>query len=511
MALNYLMNIFRFFFTGFIFLILSAILWPSVSGAQPTKEDLIVGVEEVDGFDAIKSGFATISTAIVVNTILEPLFYMNEKMELIPVLGLSATPSNDGKSWTVTLRKGVVFHDGTPFTSDAVTAHWNRILDPKNRFKDLYLISPIASVEKIDNHTVRFNLNHPWLAFKGAISWNRSYTALIPSPKAVAEDSHHSAPIGTGAFRFVEWKRSDYVIVEKNKDYWNTGRTLADRIVFRIIPDHQTRYAALEAGEINFIYTDRGNHIRQAQGNSAFQVFVAEDNGAETILLNNTQPPLDDVRVRKASLHAWDQARYISISYKDTIPKVKHTFGNSFKCSNLAYPEYDPETAKALLSEYGKPVKIEYLHTNTSRGREAGQIIQQLFKTVGIETTLIPMDIGPIVKKVMQGNYQMASWRVSSAPDQGPALYRNYHSKSRANFSNYTSPEMDELLESQRLETDPDRRHDLLCRVASKVNSDAVTMFRGGCRYHFITDRKVDKQLRIFQGVPLFRSVLMNE
>ena len=497
-----------------IFTILFALLTTLPTGltfAQTANRDLIVGVETFRGFDAIKSGFVTISTAIVANTVLEPLFYTDDKGDLIPALGLSATPSTDGKSWTVALRKGVSFHDGSKFTSEAVAAHWNRILNPKNKFRNRYYIAPITSVEKINDHTVRFNLKNPWPAFKGAISWNRSYTALIPSPRAVSEDTQNDNPIGTGPFRFVEWKRSDYITVERNEKYWNNARPVADRIVFRILPDHQTRYAALKSGGLNLIYTDRGNHIQQAQKDSNLQVFVAEDNGAEIILMNHKSPPLDDLRVRKAILHAWDQAKYISISYKDSIPMVQNTYGGSIKCERMSYPEYSPETAKKLIGEYGKPVKIEYLHTNSLRGREAGQILQQLLKAVGVETVLVPMDVGAIVKKVYEGSYQMSSWRIPSAPDQGPLLFRNYHSTSKANFSNYANPEMDAFLDGQRIETDPGIRRDFLCRIASKINNEAVTMFRGGRRYHFIADLNVIKPQMIIQGIPLFYSASTKE
>ncbi|MCP4694315.1 MAG: hypothetical protein GY859_40155, partial [Desulfobacterales bacterium] len=305
---------------------------------------------------------------------------------------------------------------GAPFDADAVIAHWSRILDPKNRFRRRILITPVLGVDKVDAYTVRFKLKHPWAPFKKIIAWNRTFIALIPSPKAVKADVQNAAPAGTGPFRFVEWKRSDYVAVEKNTAYWKAGQPLAERIVFRIIPDHQTRYAALQAREMDFIYTDRGSHIVKAQKDDSLKVYTAEDNGAEIILINNAAPPLDDVRVRKALIHAWNQAHYISISYKDTIPEVEHTFGNGFACGDVAYPEFNPDAARALLADYGKPVKIEYIHTNSQRGRDAGQILQQRCKVVGIDLVLAPMDIGPIVKKVYTGKYQVSSWRNPSAP-----------------------------------------------------------------------------------------------
>ena len=255
------------------------------------------------------------------------------------------------------------------------------------------------------------------------------------------------------------------------------------------------------------MYTDRGSHIVKAQKDDSLRVLSAEDNGAEIILLNNKRPPLDDLRVRKALVRAWDQARYIAVSYRNTIPVVHDFFGPDFGCQNLAWLGYDPKAARADLADYGQAVKLEYLHTNSQRGRDAGQIFQQMCKDVGLELATTPLDIGPIVQKVLQGDYQASSWRILSAPDPGPVMFVYFHSKSPANLSNYADPEMDELLEKQRRETDPDRRRDLLCRAMSKINSEAVTIIRGGRRYHFIAANQVKGLDKIIQGVPLLHRV----
>jgi 4-phytase/acid phosphatase/peptide/nickel transport system substrate-binding protein len=506
MAYHFTRSCFRHYFICCILFFLSVVL-VEFSFAQSSQKELKVGIETFHGFDVIKRGGFTISTAIVVNAVLEPLFYMDGHGELIPALGLTATPSVDGKTWTVALRKGVSFHDGTPFTADAVTAHWNRMLDPQIKFRARAYITPVVSVEKIDSHTVRFNLKHPWPAFKGAIAWNRGI-ALIPSPAAVDQEIRNSLPVGTGPFRFVEWKRADYVSLKKNPGYWKKIQPFADSITFRIISDSQTRYASLKAGEIDFIYTDRGIHIKQAQADSAYKVFTALDNGADIIRMNQSKPPLDDIRVRKAILHAWSQAKYISISLKDTVPAIKHTFGNTLKCDNVAYLNHDPEAARKLLAEYGKPIKVEYIHTQTPRGQELGQILQQLCKAVGIDLTLRPLDMGALIKAIVTGNYQMGSGRIPSAPDQGPALFKEYYSTSRANFSKYADPEMDTLLEKQRTETNPEMRRTLLCTIATKINIDAITMFLAGRQYHFIADKQLSKPEQIIQGIPLFYSEL---
>ncbi|MCP4694628.1 MAG: ABC transporter substrate-binding protein, partial [Desulfobacterales bacterium] len=131
---------------------------------------LTVGVEyDFGGFDALKGWASGPSGACAINVIEERLFDMDEKGELVPVLGVEAALSGDSLAWTIKLRRGVSFHDGAPFNADAVVHHWSRILNPENRYRHRMFIQPIQSVEKIDDYTVRFNLAHSWAPFKVVI------------------------------------------------------------------------------------------------------------------------------------------------------------------------------------------------------------------------------------------------------------------------------------------------------------------------------------------------------
>ncbi|MEJ2041375.1 MAG: ABC transporter substrate-binding protein, partial [Desulfosarcinaceae bacterium] len=138
------------------------------------------------GFDVLKSSSRiAINGSIAANTIMEPLFRLDDKNNLIPVLGLSAEKIEDGKAWIIKLRKQVAFHDGTAFNADAVVNHWRRMLNPENKFRGRSALGPVISVTKVDVHTVRFDLKHDWLPFEKVISSTRGLANLIPSNKAV--------------------------------------------------------------------------------------------------------------------------------------------------------------------------------------------------------------------------------------------------------------------------------------------------------------------------------------
>ena len=385
------------------FIVITAMLFhASVNAAGPKYGGTLSLATEMDsrGFDAIKAPVLAGTGIFTANLVMERLFNTGENGTLTPILGLSATPSQDGKTWIVKLRKGVKFHDGTPFNADAVVKHWRRMLDPKNRYRGLLLLRPILSVEKAGEYEVRFLLKHPWLPFTAALSDPRRFTALIPSPKAVEDGVQHRSPVGTGPFVFKEWKTADHIEVVKNPDYWQKGKPYLDNIILRPISDHQSRYAALASGQVDIILTDRPGYVKKLSGDPNFATNVLEYGGVGFLALNNSKPPLDDVRVRRALAHAWDQKKYIKACFKNILPYAEHWLGDDLNCGDVGYRAPDLKKARALIAEYGKPVEVEYIHSATNRGRETGVIVQQLFKKIGVKVNTSAMNFPAIMKQM---------------------------------------------------------------------------------------------------------------
>lgn len=491
---------------------MSALVPAAVLGAkaappvQPARGGtLTVGVEEDSkGFDPIKAGTLNTSARSAALAIEERLFDMDTKGKLVPELGLSATPSKDGKSWIVKLRQGVSFHDGTPFNADAVVSHWERILDPKSRFRTLFIIT---SVSRIDEFTVRFQLKHAWVPFKDVIASTLGIAAYIPSPKAVKDGTQDRAPVGTGPYKFKEWLPNDKIVVVRNPDYWQKGKPHLDSVVFRTVPDMQTRFAGLKSGELDVILTDRGASILQAKEDKSLKVYSSETSGAETFIMNTSKPPFDDVRVRRALAHAWNQEFYIKASYKDTIPVAHDPYGGDLSCGDLGYREYDPEKARKLVAEYGKPVSVELQITNTPRGREFGEIVQRMLKEIGVTVAIKPLTLGQRNKLVFAGDYQMTGWVLFDNTDMGPTLYSNLFSTSELNFSRYRNAEMDKLLTTLQTNTNGKERQKAFCGVARQINDEAVFLYRGGLRYNAIAKADLQGITRVDHGLVRVKDV----
>jgi ABC-type transport system substrate-binding protein len=461
--------------------------------AGPRYGGTLTTAHEIDasGFDAIRGRSLISAGRTAANLVMEKLFERDQKGELIPVLGLSATASEDGKTWTVKLRRGVHFHDGTPFNADAVVHHWQRLLDPKNRYRHRILLRPIQSVEKSGDDEVRFQLSHPWRPFTDALSSPGGYTAFIPSPAAVDQDIQNRSPVGTGPFVFKEWKSDDRIVVTKNPAYWKPGKPYLDQVVMRVITDHESRYAALVSGQVDVMVTDRPAHVEKLSINPNFTKVVLRFRGAGILTLNNTKPPLDDVRVRRALALAWDQKKYIQASFRNIMPYTETWFGDALECQDVNYRQPNLEKAKALITAYGKPVELEYIHSATNRGREAGVILQQMMKPIGVAVHPVPLDFPGIMKQLFSRQYDISSWVIPGAYDMGPITMAQLHSKSPWNVSRYTNAEVDALLGRLQVATDPEARNRVMCDIARKTNADAPFLYLFGRQYYLFAGKHV--------------------
>jgi 4-phytase/acid phosphatase/peptide/nickel transport system substrate-binding protein len=480
-------------FLGCLPVFLSVTIFADLSRAQPHYGGTLkLGIEYRSyGFDPIKARMYTATSVTAAHMVMERLFDKGANGEIIPLLGLSMTPSEDGKSWTVNLRQGVQFHDGTPFNADAVVKHWRRLLNPENRFRALPALRVIRSVEAVGEFAVRFHLEHPWKPFVSVLSANMTFTSVIPSPKAVTEGTHNRAPVGTGPFVFKSWKDGDRIVLAKNRNYWQPGKPYLDEVVLLILPDAQTRYAAFVSGQVDVMYTDCPTHVRRLQANPRFVTHPGAGSGAGTLVMNNRRPPLDDVRVRRALAHAWDQEKYIKMVFQNTVPFVTHWYGDKLECASAAYRHHDLEKARTLIREYGKPVEIEYIHSATQRGVESALVVQQLFKPIGVAVRSVPLDWGTLYKKVFERNFDLASGGIPGMDDMGVVTRLIFHTKSTWNLSGYSNKDVDRLLIKQKLSVDQGTRSQVWCEVARQVNLDAPILLLCGRQYYLFATQAV--------------------
>ena len=443
--------------------------------AQNKGGSVTLGIEQdIAGFDPLMVGVYDTGQIAVAALIFDTLTRIDDKGEVVPRLALSWKASDDLKTWVFKLRPGVTFTDGAQFNAAAVAFNYERMLDPKNRCRCAFYISNIARIEAQDELTVAFHLKTPSAGFPGIVA-SSTVTNVYHSPKAIAAAAvgqYNRNPVGTGAFRLKSWASGDRLVVERNPGYWDKNKVHLDQVVIRPLPDGPARYASLLAGETDVIWHDNADDIVKAKKNKAVAVYQYVGSGAAVNAINTKKPPLDDLRVRQAIRHAIDMQAFADTLYNGLWKPAKDPYGPGswVKCANTKPLAYDPEKAKALLKDYGKPVAFKFTVTSTPRGRAIGQVFQEFWRTVGMNAELNQIDQTTLVTKAFTREFDITGWRIIDLADPDPQMYANFKTGSPVNLSGYTDPEVDKLLEEARATGDQAKRSEMYCTIAQRIN-----------------------------------------
>ncbi len=479
------------------------------ASAADAASVLRVGLEaDLQGFDPLQTRLMGVSTLTVADAVFDTLVTVAPDGTVNPRLALSLTASDDLTRWRARLREDVTFHDGEPFDASAVASHFQRLLDPANRCACRPFLGPLAAVTAVGPHEVVFELSAPWAALP-AVLGEPSLVSLIGSPAARADaEAFNRTPVGTGPWRFVEWRPGESVRVERFADYWDQpSPAQAEVIEYRILPDQQGRFAALRAGDVDVIWTLDGADAGRAR-ELGLRVEEREGAGARVLVLNTREPPLDDVRVRRALAHAVDADAYMEAVSEGNVNPARDPFGpgSAFACPST-WPAYDPAAARALLAEHGAPVALRFGHTATPRGRATGQIFQQFWQAVGIDVALVPMEQVELVGSVVRRDYQIGPWRLRDTVDPDADLYGLFHSASPFNVTGLTSPALDALLLSARGATAHAAREAAYCEIERYLSREVPWLFLGRNSYFAIANPDVTGDLSLQGGLLGLRGV----
>jgi len=420
---------------------------------------------------------------IVSTKIHEGLLTYDFDMTPRPALATSWEQSDDGLTYTFKLREGVKWHDGTPFTAADVKFSleevWSK-LHPRGRTT----YADVTAVETPDDHTVVLKLSQPSPTMMISLS---SYESQIV-PKHVYEDGEItenpalSAPIGTGPFRFVEWEKGNYIILERNPDYWDEPKPYLDRIVFRIIPDAAARAAAFETGEVDFgAFTPVPMH--DVARLDALDHIGVESRGYEYLSpiflmeLNHRNEYLANPKVRQAISHAIDRQFAVeNIWYGNAKPATGPIPSTLVSFYNPDVPDtvsYDPALAEQLLDEAGYPrgddgtrfeLRLEVAAAGDAFTR-FGEYARQALGKTGIDVELRNIDLGGFIKRVYTDlDFDMTMNFIYSMPDPTVGVQRLYWSENIKpgvpfhNVSSYSNPALDAILVAAQSEADQDKR-----------------------------------------------------
>jgi len=475
--------------------------------AQKQGGTLTVGLElDIPGFDPLKVGVYDTSANIAASLILETLVGLDENGKAKPKLALSWSSSDDFRTWTFKLRPDVKFHDGTPFNAEAVKWNFDRQKDPKNNCRCAFYIANLLSVDAPDDLTVIYHLKDPAVNFPVLLT-RPDQNSSIHSPAAIQAkgDDYNRNPIGTGPFIVKSWTAGDRMVLERNPSYWNKGYPHLDRVVLRPLPDSQSRFASLKAGETDIVWADEfeADNIVRAQKDPTLQVLSYAGSGAAVNAINTKVPPLDDVRVRQALVMALDRKKISQALTNGLARPATNPYGDGswVKCKDDGALPEDPAKAAALIKEYGKPVSFKMLFTATPRGRANGQVLQQLWKNVGANMEIEQVDQATFPPRAFQRKFDIIGWRIVDFPDPDVQMYANFHTGSPVALANYSNPELDKLLEHARVTPDEAKRTEDYCAISRIINQEAIWFWTFQNTYYAVAKAKVKGVPKLFGGV----------
>ncbi|TPQ31761.1 ABC transporter substrate-binding protein [Bradyrhizobium guangdongense] len=492
-----------------IFLVTAFALGVLVQPAQAQKSggSITVGQElDIPGFDPLKVGVYDTSANTAAASIFDTLVALDEKGELKPKLALSWTHSDDFKTWTFKLRPGVKFHDGTPFNAQAAKENFDRQKDPANKCRCAFYISTIISAQAVDDLTLVYNFSAPSVNFPGTQTIQSSNNVMhSPTAWKTKGDDYNRNPVGTGPYVLKSWTAGDRMILEKNPDYWDKGKPYLDRITLKPLPDAQSRFASLQSGEADIIWDDEydADNIQKAQKDSKLFVNAYTGSGAQVYAMNTKSPPLDDVRVRQALVMALDRKKMSQAITNGLAKPASNPYGDGswVKCKDDGALPEDPEKAKALLKDYGKPVEFKMIVTATPRGRTVGQVLQQFWKRVGVNMEIEQIDQATVVPRAFMRQFQVTPWRIVDLADPDPQMYANFKSGSPVALANYANPELDALLEHSRSTADVAKRTEDYCAISRLINKEAIWFWTFQNTYYSISSTKLKGVSKMYNGV----------
>lgn len=411
---------------------------------------------DVTGIDPLH--FSSYNDKQVGITVYDTLLEIDPKGTLKPNLAERFEAAPDATWFKLQLRRGVKFHDDSPLDAQAVVAHFRRLMDPKNRYRWASDLAGIDTLEATGPLEVTIRMKSPSAHFLAVLA---DTSGMVVSAAAAARHGENYAanPVGTGPFVLKEWRRGAQIVFARNTSWWK-GPVHLDEVVYRPMPDTDTRIASLKAGNLDVAMNAPGRDVIEAKSSRKFTVLDPGSLGTSFVMINVERPDVSDVRVRQAMAHALDREALNKVVNKGLLKLASTPFGTGLAPHERVdgYPKYDPARARKLLADYGKPVRLRMAATNSPLNLLTSQAIQQMWKKVGIETEIVPTEQTALVRAANARDFQVMLYRWQGGVDPDRNVFIFFHSKGSANRTGFRNPEMDRLLEAGRSTMDPARR-----------------------------------------------------
>ncbi len=401
-----------------------------------------------------------------------------------PMLAESWRIVND-TTWEFKLRKGVKFHNGEPFTAASVKATIDYALDPVNKshFVAAAYWGLVKEVQVVDDHTVRFLTKQPWPNLVDSASLTNALIMPAKALKELGPQKLAQQPIGTGPFKFVEWKRDERLVLKRNPDYWQ-GPADVSRVTFRFIPEFSARMAALLSGEIDIMKDVPPHAVEAVERSGRARLRSTVSSRINYLALVNLKPgPMQDARVRRAMNHAVDVEELITQVLKGRATRMCGPLAPA----NVDYApaecyKHDPARAQALFKEAGLDATKLQLTLDSPSGRypldkDVSLAIAAQLQRLGIRVNVVVNEWGTHLDKIKNrntGDMFFLGW--------GPALHGQgtiqplfLHDQTYSSYGNNTV--LNEKIARAGTLLDPKARAEAYAELQRLIRDEAPWVF----------------------------------
>ncbi len=425
--------------------------------------------------------------------VFDPNVKQNSLKSIVPDLAESWSWSEDGTELTFKLRGGVKWHDGQPFTAADVKCTMDLV---QGKAKEKLRVNAreawwlnLKEVTTEGDNQATFHLKRPQPAFIELLA--SGFTPIYPCHVSPADMRRH--PIGTGPFKFVEFKRNESIKTERNPDYWKPGRPYLDAVEWTIIPDRSTAMLAFIAGkfDMTFPYEVTIPMLKDVQKQMPQAICeVTPLNVAPNVLITR-KPPFDNIDLRRAVALTIDHQAFIDILGEGQgdigtamLPGPEGIWGMP-KEMMQKLPGYGPDItknrdeARAWMQKAGygpdKHLAVKISARNLAIYRDPAAILTDQLKQIWIDAEISLTETASWLPQLMRGDFVFAQSLVGSGlddPDQN--FYENYVCNSNRNYTHYCNRDLDKLIDQQSTEADPQKRKELVWQIDSKLQEDVV-------------------------------------
>jgi peptide/nickel transport system substrate-binding protein len=422
----------------------------------------------------------------------------NKDIELVPYAAESFSIENDGKLLKFKLREDIYWFDGVQLTADDVEFTYNLMIDPNTPTAYATNFKAVKAFRKTGKFTLEVEYKQPYA--KALVTWAMD---ILPKHVMEGEDllntKYSRNPLGCGPYKLKEWVPGSQVVLQANPDFFE-GKPFIEQIIYRVIPDQSTQFLELKAGNLDTMSLGPLQYLYQTSGpgwDGSFNKFEYLSSGYAFLGYNMKHPFFKDVRVRQALDYAIDRREIV----KGVLYGLGEAANGPYKPGTWQYNErvkprpYDPEKAKSLLAEAGwtdtdgdglldkdgKPFAFSIITNQGNTQRiKCGVIIQQRLSDLGIKVDVRIVEWAAFIKEfVDKGRFDtiILGWNILQDPD----IYSVWHSSMAVdgglNFTRYTNPELDKLLEQGRRMVDQSKRKPIYDRIQQILHDNVPYSF----------------------------------